>query len=51
MIYNLTKAMGTGLGWTDEDRVLLCTADLAVSGAPVTATGRSKEQLWGAVHD
>jgi len=51
VIYNLPKSMGTGLGWTDEDRVPLCTAYLAVSGDPVTATGRSKEQLWGAVHD
>jgi len=39
------------LGWTDEDRVPLCTAYLAVSGHPVPATGSSKEQLWGAVHD
>jgi len=35
----------------DEDRVPLCTAYLAVSGDPFTATRRSKEQLWGAVHD
>jgi len=42
--------MGSGLGWTDEDRVPLCRAYLEVSGDPVTATGRSKDELWAAVH-
>jgi len=43
--------MGTGLGWTGEDRMALCMAYLAVSGDPVTETGSSKEQPWGALND
>jgi len=43
--------MGSSLGWTDEDRVPLCRAYLEVSEDPVTATGRSKDQLWAAVHE
>jgi len=43
--------MGSGLGRTDEDRVPLCRAYLEVSGDPVTATGRSKYELWAAVHE
>jgi len=42
--------MGSSLGWTDEDRVPLCRAFLEVSGDPVMATGRSKDELWAAVH-
>jgi len=42
--------MGSSLGWTDEDRVPLCRAILEVSGDPVMATGRSKDELWAAVH-
>jgi len=42
--------MSSSLGWTDEDRVTLCRAYLEVSGDPVTATGRSKDELWAAVH-
>jgi len=49
--YILPKSMGSSLGWTDEDRVPLCRADLEVSEDPVTATGRSKDQLWAAVHE
>jgi len=49
--YNLPKSMGSSLGWTDEDRVPLCRAYLEVSEDPVTATGRSKDQLWAAVHE
>jgi len=47
--YNLPKSMGSILGRTDEDRVPLCRAHLEVSEDPVTATGRSKDQLWAAV--
>jgi len=43
--------MVTSLGWTDEDRMPLCRAYLAVSEDPVTATSRSKDQLWAAVHE
>eukprot|EP00168_Porphyra_purpurea_P013394 TRINITY_DN3686_c0_g1_i4.p1 TRINITY_DN3686_c0_g1~~TRINITY_DN3686_c0_g1_i4.p1 ORF type:complete len:193 (-),score=45.02 TRINITY_DN3686_c0_g1_i4:520-1098(-) len=43
--------MRTGLGWTDEDRVPLCTAYRTVSGDSGTATGRSKDELWAAVYD
>ena len=43
--------MGSSLGWTDEDRVPLCRAYLEVSEDPVSATGRSKDQLWAAVHE
>jgi len=42
--------MGSGLEWTDENRVPLCRAHLEVSGDPVTATGRSRDELWAAVH-
>ena len=49
--YNLPKYMGSSLGWTDEDRVPLCRAYLEVSEDPVTATSRSKDQLWAAVHE
>jgi len=42
--------MGSSLEWTDEDRVPLCRAYLEVSGDPVMATGRSKDELWAAVH-
>jgi len=45
---NLPKSMGSSLGWTDEDRVPLCRAYLEVSGDPVLATGRSKDDLWAA---
>jgi len=48
--YNLPKSMGSSLGWTDEDRVPLCRAFLEVSGDPVSATGRSKDELWAAIH-
>ena len=51
MNYNLPKSMGSSLGWTDEDRVPLCRAYLEVSEDPVSATGRSKDQLWAAVHE
>jgi len=47
--YNVFKSMGSSLGWTDEDRVPLCRALLEVSGDPVMATGRSKDELWAAV--
>jgi len=43
--------MGSILGWTDEDRVLLCGAYLEVSEDPVSTTGRFKDQLWAAVHE
>jgi len=43
--------MGSSLGWTDEDRVTLCRAYLEVSEDPVTATSRSMDQLWAAVHE
>eukprot|EP00168_Porphyra_purpurea_P018163 TRINITY_DN6629_c0_g1_i1.p2 TRINITY_DN6629_c0_g1~~TRINITY_DN6629_c0_g1_i1.p2 ORF type:complete len:113 (+),score=14.62 TRINITY_DN6629_c0_g1_i1:327-665(+) len=43
--------MGTGLGWTDENRVPPCTAYLKVSGDSVMATGRSKDELWAALYD
>jgi len=43
--------MGSRLGWTDEDRVPLCRAYLQVSEDPVSATGRSQDQLWVAVHE
>jgi len=49
--YNLPKYMGSSLGWTDEDRVPLSRAYLEVSEDPVTATSRSKDQLWAAVHE
>jgi len=42
--------MGSRLGWNDEDRVPLCRAFLEVSGDPVMATGRSKDEMWAAVH-
>eukprot|EP00168_Porphyra_purpurea_P012166 TRINITY_DN3166_c0_g1_i1.p1 TRINITY_DN3166_c0_g1~~TRINITY_DN3166_c0_g1_i1.p1 ORF type:complete len:350 (+),score=42.48 TRINITY_DN3166_c0_g1_i1:1269-2318(+) len=50
VIYHLPKAMNSSLGWTDDDRVHLCSAYLEVSEDPVTATGRSKDELWKAVH-
>jgi len=49
--YNLPKSMGSSLGWTDEDRVPLCRAYMEVSEDPVSSTGRSKDQLWAAVHE
>jgi len=42
--------MASSLGWTDEDRVPLCRAFLEVSGDPMMATRRSKDELWAAVH-
>ena len=48
---NHPKSTGSSLGWTDEDRVPLCRAYLEVSEDPVTATGRSRDQLWAAVHE
>eukprot|EP00168_Porphyra_purpurea_P012167 TRINITY_DN3166_c0_g1_i2.p1 TRINITY_DN3166_c0_g1~~TRINITY_DN3166_c0_g1_i2.p1 ORF type:complete len:201 (+),score=18.07 TRINITY_DN3166_c0_g1_i2:1269-1871(+) len=50
VIYHLPKAMNSSLGWTDDDRVHLCSAYLEVSEDPVTAAGRSKDQLWEALH-
>jgi len=49
--YNFLKSMGSSLGWTDEDRVPLRRAYLEVSEDPLTATGRSKDQLWAAVNE
>jgi len=49
--YILPKSMGSSLGWTDQDRVPLCRAYLEVSEDPVTATGRSKDQMLAAVHE
>jgi len=43
--------MGSSLGWRDEDRVPLCRAYPGVREDPGTATGRSKDQLWAAVHE
>ena len=43
--------MGFSPGWTDQDRVPLRRAYLEVSEDPVPATGRSKDQLWAAVHE
>jgi len=43
--------MGSSLGWTDEDRVPLCRAYPEVSEDPVTAIGRSKDQLWATMHE
>jgi len=43
--------MGSSLGWTDEDRVPLFRAYMEVSEDPVSSTGRSKDQLWAAVHE
>ena len=51
MTCNLPRYMGSSLGWTDEDRVPLCRAYLEVSEHPVTATSRSKDHLWVAVHE
>jgi len=48
--YNLPKYMGSSMRLADEDRVPLCRAYLQVSEDPVTATSRSKDQLWAAVH-
>jgi len=49
--YNLPKYGGSSLGWTDKDRVPLCREYLDVSEDPVTATSRSKDQLWAAVQE
>jgi len=49
--YNLPKSMGSSLRWTDEDRLPPCRSYLEVSEDPVSATGRSKDQLWAAVHE
>jgi len=43
--YNVLKSMASSLGWTDEDRVPLFRAFLDVSGDPMMATRRSKDEL------
>ena len=48
--YALPKKMGSALGWTDADRVPLCEAYLEVTSDPVRATARTKENLWGTIH-
>jgi len=41
--------MGTGLGWTDEERVALCKAYLSTSLDPVTGADQSGPTFWTSV--
>jgi len=48
--YNVTRSMGSRIGWTDVDSVLLCRAFLEARGGPVMATGPSNDELWAIFH-
>jgi len=41
--------MGTGLRWTDEERVALCKAYLSTSLDPVKRTDQSGLKFWASV--
>jgi len=41
--------MGTGLGWTDEERVALCKAYLSTSVDPVKGADQSGPTFWTSV--
>ena len=41
--------MGTGLGWTDEERVALCNGYLSTSLDPVKGADQSGPTSWASV--
>jgi len=41
--------MGTGLGWTDEERVALCERYLSTSLDPVKGADRSGPTFWASI--